>query len=688
MAPSRARKDSFDEDDDDDDEMYGKLIAPDDFNDGSVTNRRCTDCLCALLLILVWLVTTAIGFYAINYGDIRLVIHPIDYDGNVCGTDFREDMTDYPYLLYVNSYTGGVCVNECPSLVGQVANNVSDIRTLVTYAGVWQPSYGESELPLDFVQVAPYYVNSSDALFCTDSLCFPDNSAIASWHSAGISKGFGFAYYAGDTYELFWRCYLTSDAERAIQNQTQAEKVLEIPNPSELLLNLYSDVYATFDYVFGFGFGVALGVSFLYVFLMRLPCLLSIMIWGSIGLTWAMFGAAGYFSFANAAMFSSETPRRVSDQWITVLYGVSMVCFVILAILVSITCCLIQQIQMSIGCVRAAARAINRMPGILIVPVLQSMVFIGALGTFAIYGAYLASMGKINVLEFPIDIDSGAEIAVRTYGFDGNVEICAWFLLFVAFWTSNFIVAVGDLTVAMSVARWYFQKEKRRIGSCVVLGSLANTLYYHTGTLAFGSLLIALVQLVRALLERIRRTIKKADNKIANTMICCCQCCFCMLEACLRFMNKNAWIQTAIFGTSFCQSSRQAFYLMLRNAGRVGAVSYVSSSILVVGKVFISTVTTGLSYIALIDAEAELHHVGGPLVIIFFISYIVSDIFMGVFDISIKTILHCFVADEEMFDGEYAEGAIVRFIDTYNQELDQEHMGVPVKGGSKRSPRR
>ena len=32
----------------------------------------------------------------------------------------------------------------------------------------------------------------------------------------------------------------------------------------------------------------------------------------------------------------------------------------------------------------------------------------------------------------------------------------------------------------------------------------------------------------------------------------------------MKFLNKNAYIQTAIFGTSFCTSSKEAFFLILR----------------------------------------------------------------------------------------------------------------------------
>ena len=52
-----------------------------------------------VLLVVVWAAMTAIGIYAVSEGDYRLVVYPMDYDGNVCGTDFGGvDMTDYPFL--------------------------------------------------------------------------------------------------------------------------------------------------------------------------------------------------------------------------------------------------------------------------------------------------------------------------------------------------------------------------------------------------------------------------------------------------------------------------------------------------------------------------------------------------------------------------------------------------------------
>jgi hypothetical protein len=51
--------------------------------------------------------------------------------------------------------------------------------------------------------------------------------------------------------------------------------------------------------------------------------------------------------------------------------------------------------------------------------------------------------------------------------------------------------------------------------------------------------------------------------------------------------------------------------------------------------------------------------------LIFVVSYVVADMFMDVFEIGILAILHCFVADEEMFGGRprYAEGGLTAWVD-------------------------
>lgn len=248
-----ARK--YDYDDGEDEDMGEKMVAPHDF-DGPTSNRHCTDILCTLLMIIMWAAMTGIGVYSYTNGDFRVVLFPLDFDGNMCGTDFAKDMTDFPFLFYINNYGGGVCIKECPVLVNETADNLTDTRTLITYGGLWQT--GGAELNDTFIQVGDYS-NSSDALFCESATCFPNDSPEQSWTSLGVSAGFGYAYYAADSYPVLRRCIITNDAATRVRQVVGANTTLEAAAAGYSFWNdLYGDIYTARLYILGFGFAVAL----------------------------------------------------------------------------------------------------------------------------------------------------------------------------------------------------------------------------------------------------------------------------------------------------------------------------------------------------------------------------------------------------------------------------------------------
>jgi hypothetical protein len=115
-----------------------------------------------------------------------------------------------------------------------------------------------------------------------------------------------------------------------------------------------------------------------------------------------------------------------------------------------------------------------------------------------------------------------------------------------------------------SVSKWYFSRDKSTIGNSTVLTSITTSMFYHSGTAAFGALIIAIIQMIRAFIAYLQRKADEMNSSIAKCVLCCFQCCFFCLEKCMKFLNKNAYIQTAIFGSSFCTSAKEAFFLILR----------------------------------------------------------------------------------------------------------------------------
>ena len=96
-------------------------------------------------------------------------------------------------------------------------------------------------------------------------------------------------------------------------------------------------------------------------------------------------------------------------------------------------------------------------------------------------------------------------------------------------------------------------------------------LYEFLGTVAFGSLIIAILRMIRVILEKVEAKLAKyhQDNIVVKGVMCCCKCCFWCLEKFMKFLNRNAYIMCAVSGKNFCSSAKDAFFLLLREAVKV-----------------------------------------------------------------------------------------------------------------------
>lgn len=640
--------------------MGKKLEAPPDF-EGPTGQRQCTDIFCTVLLMATWIAMTALGLYAWRAGDYRIILHPMDYDGNICGIEFNGvDMTDYPRIVYINSYGGGVCVKECPSIPD---SPYIDTNTFITFDGLYQGE--DAFVSADDIQIADYS-NAENVRTCDEDSC-PTNIA-QSWTSSGVGEGKGFAFYAVDTMKVFGtRCLANPLAIDQLEELTDVNRVdLEIEAVSEIenfLGNLYGDIYQARNYIFLFGFLASVVLAFTYSQLLRFPAVLSIMVWSSVFATIGIIFATGGYAYRIQQEWDAEEPQVRTDTTISATKWFSYILFVIGFIVVFLTIALRKQIQLAMACVKASGRAVASMPLVIAFPILQASGFAVFLAVWIYYAVHLASMGEVKVHDYGL-------VTTRTYELTEFTKNAGWFLLFCFFWTSQFILALGEIILAMCFAKWYFTRDKRQIGSSTICTSVAHTLRFHIGTAAFGSLLIAIIQMIRAIIAKMQKKAREMDSKVAEALLCCCQCCFACFEKFMAFLNKNAYIQTAIFGTPFCRSAREAFTLIIRNAGKIGSISFVSAVVLFVGKLFISCLTAGIAYMY-IDYElgTELYSLAGPTLIIFCMAYFVGDMFLDIFEMSTETILQCFIADEEMFDGDecYADRDLREWLSVYEE---------------------
>jgi hypothetical protein len=86
-----------------------------------------------------------------------------------------------------------------------------------------------------------------------------------------------------------------------------------------------------------------------------------------------------------------------------------------------------------------------------------------------------------------------------------------WYMLFALFWVVAYLICLQQFVIAAMTCMWYFQAEDLASGEktpASVCTALKWGNWYHCGTIAFGSFIIALVTMIRVVFEYI---VKKTE---------------------------------------------------------------------------------------------------------------------------------------------------------------------------------
>jgi len=236
------------------------------------------------------------------------------------------------------------------------------------------------------------------------------------------------------------------------------------------------------------------------------------------------------------------------------------------------------------------------------------------------------------------------------YAFDPGFGIS----LFMYLWNAAFNIAVGQCTISGAVGVWFFTTHDMKSKTKAVRTGLYNCFRYHLGSLAFGSFILALVQFIRYFCKYLEKQAKSQKNKLMVLVMKILQYCLWCIEKCIKFLNKNAYIQVALLGTNFCTSAKNAFSLIARNFARFGVVATLGSIIHFLGFIFIMAASSVLGYFILMAMHPSVTPVI-PIIAYIAVSYMVAALYMNVFGLAVDTILQCFIAAEEMDDGNNGE---------------------------------
>jgi len=299
---------------------------------------------------------------------------------------------------------------------------------------------------------------------------------------------------------------------------------------------------------------------------------------------------------------------------------------------------------LAIAIMKAAADYVKDTPTVFLVPPVTVVILLIFYAFWSGAAVFLVSSGDFNPSTTPFG----------TITFDKTLKRLLIYHLFGLLWVNAFIIAATQFVLASSTALWYFSQGTGQAAPATIRTSVKRLFRYHFGSIAFGSLILAIVQMIRlvlAYMEAQARKMAGKENKIIVYTLRCLQCYVGCFERFIKFLNKNAYIQIALSGKAFCGAAKDAFVLIAGNPLRMGVVSSIGGIFVFFGKIFIAAITALIAFLVLTNWDRYSENIYSPFIptlVIFIFAYVVGAVFMTVYGLAADAILACFILDEQI----------------------------------------
>ncbi|GAA5981605.1 hypothetical protein JCM5350_008046 [Sporobolomyces pararoseus] len=132
------------------------------------------------------------------------------------------------------------------------------------------------------------------------------------------------------------------------------------------------------------------------------------------------------------------------------------------------------------------------------------------------------------------------------------------FAVFSFYYTSQFIVNLF-LTIEAGIFGTYYYSGPG--ATKVAWGAFKRASTYSFGSIAFGSLIVALLDVLRAFFQLLRSYENSEGNMVGAAIACVAQCCIGCITSLVEYFNRYAYIEIALYGKSYIRAAKDTWNL-------------------------------------------------------------------------------------------------------------------------------
>ncbi|CUM63357.1 uncharacterized protein PRCAT00000930001 [Priceomyces carsonii] len=228
------------------------------------------------------------------------------------------------------------------------------------------------------------------------------------------------------------------------------------------------------------------------------------------------------------------------------------------------------------------------------------------------------------------------------------------FVFFAGYYISEVIRNIIHVVIAGIYGTWYYlagsdQGEPRH----PALASLRRAMTYCFGSICFGSLIVSLIQLLRALISSLKSNAFSSGDYCAGCGFLILDFIISLIDWMVRYFNHYAYCYVALYGKSYVKSARDTFDL-LRFKGMDALINdcFIGTS-LNLYSLFVGYVTALLAWFYLKFTKPEYNSLGNyyaPVVAFgFLISGQITRVSLVVIESGVSSFFVALAKDPEVF---------------------------------------
>mmetsp|Transcript_18706 Transcript_18706/g.40728 ORF Transcript_18706/g.40728 Transcript_18706/m.40728 type:complete len:585 (-) Transcript_18706:208-1962(-) len=223
----------------------------------------------------------------------------------------------------------------------------------------------------------------------------------------------------------------------------------------------------------------------------------------------------------------------------------------------------------------------------------------------------------------------------------GSAVACFFLLSF--YWTHQVLKNVVRSSVAGVVGTWWFTPlEASSFCSMAVRDSFIRSSTYSLGSICFGSLIVALLQLLRSILRSAANDRNSNSNGILR---CIAYCILSYIERIVAYFNKWAYVYVGLYGYDYLTAGKRVMGLFKTRGWETIIADNLVNRLLGIISLTIGLLVGLCSlFVAFLVEEFESKGgwLGAGFVVGFVIGLILSGVVMGLLSSAVDSIIVCY----------------------------------------------